>query len=186
MGKFSFSFGLIDDGSGGSEKKKKHKEKTSEFKSNSKYFITISELMYHIKKSDTMEKSYKINTDLIRAKTRNGELSTEYHKGIKVKYLACVVDKGYVFDKLDRRGVEKEEHATHVIYYIPIYLIASFLGDNISRLDQSVSNDLTEITVFRYTGPEEMLTPISIFNLAYNVFITDEKDISDAVINVVF
>ena len=68
------------------------------------YQIPLSELMYKIRKENTgnnPDSPMKISTDLIRVKN-SGSIDIEYIKEIKVKYLACKVNKEYEFSKLEK------------------------------------------------------------------------------------
>ena len=140
------------------------------------YQIPLSELMYKIRKENTgnnPDSPMKISTDLIRVKN-SGSIDIEYIKDIKVKYLACKVNKEYEFSKLEKRRIPIEDAGKDKIYYIPLNFLKSLLPSDFSRSD-SIESELADISIFKYTGDIEILYNTSIFSLSDYIYLARKE-----------
>lgn len=177
--------------SGNNEKKgddSMKKSATQVFKEKSDYYISLSEVIYRIKKHapSDLRKPFTFSSDFVRFRKTKSPV-VEYHEGVKVRYVACVVDKNLEFTKLKKRSFKIGNHPTlknKEIYYIPLYFIRSLLPDNYERMD-NIAVELADITVFKYTGEIELFQSLNIFSLSNIIYLTNKPELGDLKIHVI-
>lgn len=171
----------------GDESVKKNPKK--EFKSNSDYYITITELFSKLRKNPVNhnpKKPFIIDAEFVRIKAGKVPVAEE-HEDVKVKYLACVVFSGLEFSKLDKREIMSEEFSDNrKVYYIPISIIRPLIPSRESHYADHISGrDILDLRMFQYTGPIETFQNETVFTLANEVYLVNKPDPDNCKIRVI-
>lgn len=164
------------------------KAETKSFKKKSEYYISLSEIIYKIKKHapSDLRKPFMFSSEFVRFRKTKSPV-VEYHENIKARYVACVVDKNLEFGKLKKRDFRVGKHPTiknKDVYYIPLYFIRSLLPDEYERLD-NIAVELADINVFKYTGNIESFQSLNIFSLSNGIYLTNKPELNDLKIHVI-
>lgn len=165
------------------------KDAKKEFKLNSDYYITITELFSKLRKNPVNhnpKKPFIIDAEFVRIKPGKTPVGEE-HEDVKVKYLACVVFSGLEFSKLDKREIMSEEFSDNrKIYYIPISIIRPLIPSKESHYgDQIIGRDILDLKMFQYTGSIETFQNETVFTLAKEIFLVNKPDISECKVRVI-
>lgn len=150
---------------------------TENFNSKSTYIIPLMEILCRIKDDDPDTKTFKFSSDFVRIK-KNGKMELEYHKDVRARYIVCVVKKGLEFSRLKKRGFDVVDLGNKEAYFIPLKFLRSSVPSDISFFD-SLSNVITNVSVFKYSGEFDFLQETSIFNLADKIYLARKTDDSD-------
>lgn len=165
----------------------KKKNETKSFKPKSDYYISLSEIIYRIRKNTPVDlrKPFVFSSDFVKFRKSKSPV-VEYHEDVKAKYIACVINKNLEFSKLKTRKFkigEYDKDKSKEVYYIPLYFIRSLLPDDYDRSD-NISVELSDINVFKYTGDIELFQPLNIFSLSTEIYLTNKPEIPDTKIRV--
>lgn len=160
-----------------------------EFKENSDYYITITELFSKLRKNPinhNPKKPFIIDAEFVRIKPGKQPVG-EDHEEVKVKYLGCVVFSGLEFSKLDKREIMSEEFSDNrKIYYIPISIIRPLLpSKDVHFGDQISGRDILDLNMFQYTGSIESFQNETVFTLANEIYLVNKADVSSCKIRVI-
>lgn len=165
------------------------KEKGSgkkDFNDKHDYYITFEELASSIKYGNAKNDKglYHVNSQFIRVR-KGKNIDMERHENVPAKYIACVVSPFMYFSKLEKRGIKiKERDDNKIVYFIPIQFMCSLLPKKYS-FTENISTELFEMELFKYTGPVSMLTPLSIFNISSEMYLTEKANVEDMTIRVI-
>lgn len=165
-----------------------NKTETKSFKEKSEYYISLSEIIYRIKKHvpNDLRKPFTFSSDFVRFRKTKTPV-VEFHEDVKARYIACIVDKNLEFSKLKKRDFRVGAHPTmknKEVYYIPLYFIRSLLPNDYGRMD-NISVELADINVFRYTGDIEGFQSLNIFSLSNGIYLTNKPELSDLKIHII-